>query len=208
MTNIENSLLTTKIAFSLEKIMQVQRILLWEIAKKEKLSPIQIQILIFLDTHNELIRTVSALADEFDLTKATISDAVSSLVSKKIIKKVAIKHDRRSHTLELTPTGKKLLNKISTWPDILNRNIDSFPEKEKEQVLSFLTELIKSLFNQKIISTARMCLTCGNIITEVNGVQFQCGLTGRNFTHEEINIDCNHYKKMAEGTPPAADLHQ
>jgi len=47
-----------------------------------KVSPIQIQILLFCASHKQENLKVSFLANEFDLTKATISDSVKVLIKK------------------------------------------------------------------------------------------------------------------------------
>ncbi len=45
---IQNSAIEGKIVAGMERLSQVFRILLWEKAKKHNLSPIQIQLLIFI----------------------------------------------------------------------------------------------------------------------------------------------------------------
>ena len=184
------------IALGLEKITQVQRVLLWDIAKKENLSPIQIQFLIFLKDHSDNLRRVSALAEEFDLTKATVSEAVSNLVTKGILCKFRMKEDRRSYILDFTSYGMELVKRIMSWPDILVSHIKKMPMKEKENANLFLIELIKSLFNDGVISIARMCLTCENVRKFSSGKSFRCDLTGRSFTYNDIIIDCDNYRSF------------
>lgn len=181
------------IALSLEKLNQVQRVLLWDIAKKENLSPIQIQFLVFLNKHSEDKRRVSVLAEEFDLTKATVSEAVSNLVEKGLLIKDRIKEDKRSYVLDFTSKGLKLVRKLMSWQDILITHIEKIPYEQKQKVNSFLIELIVSLFNDKIISIARMCSTCENLQMNSSNNSYRCALTGRSFTDNEINIDCIHY---------------
>ena len=181
------------IALSLEKLNQVQRVLLWDIAKKENLSPIQIQFLVFLNKHSEDKRRVSVLAEEFDLTKATVSEAVSNLVEKGLLIKDRIKEDKRSYVLDFTSKGLKLVRKLMSWQDILITHIEKIPYEQKQKVNSFLIELIVSLFNDKIISIARMCSTCENLQLNSSNNSYRCALTGRSFTDNEINIDCIHY---------------
>ena len=80
----------SRIALSIEKLIQVQRLLLWDVAKKYNLSPIQTQFIIFLNRHSPGLRKVSVLADEFDLTRATVSDAITSLEHKGLLQKKRI----------------------------------------------------------------------------------------------------------------------
>ena len=101
-TKVKASDINEKIAFSLERISQIFRILLWEKAKKFKLSPIQIQFLLYLNNHKAYFCTVSNLAEEFSLTRATVSDAVKALVKKKLLLKRASPKDGRIFILKLS----------------------------------------------------------------------------------------------------------
>ena len=86
----QNFNLESKIVAGLERLSQVFRILLWEKAKENNLSPIQIQILNFVQHHSIEKNTVSYLAQEFNITKSTISDAVKVLEQKNLIKKITL----------------------------------------------------------------------------------------------------------------------
>lgn len=186
--------LDIRIASTIEKLIQVQRVLLWDIAKKEKLSPIQIQFMIFLNTRPSELRRVSCIAEEFDLTKATVSDAVSNLAEKGLVGKVNAEKDKRSYMLELTTAGVKLAEKIGGWQKSIIKNLRHIPYEEKETAYHFLTGLIKSLFDDGVISVARMCLTCGNLQTGGRGRPNTCGLTGRTFDDNNINFNCNSFR--------------
>ncbi len=69
----------SKIVASLERLSQVFRLLLRKEAQKRGLSPIQAQFLVYLLFHDLDLRRVGRLAEEFGLTRATVSDAVGSL---------------------------------------------------------------------------------------------------------------------------------
>jgi len=77
--------LSGKIVIGLERISEVIKVLLWEKAKDLCLSPIQ--ILIFVAYHKSAYCNVSHLAKEFNITKATISDAIKTLLKKELILK-------------------------------------------------------------------------------------------------------------------------
>ncbi len=83
--NEQNTNLESKIVVALERISEAFRVLLWQQSKEFGVSPIQIQLLIFIDLHQQDYCKVSYLAQEFNLTKATISDAVKSLEQKQLI---------------------------------------------------------------------------------------------------------------------------
>mgnify|MGYP001953763141 CR=1 FL=1 len=86
--NHQETNLSNKIIAGLERISEAFKVLLWQKAKTIGLSPIQIQILIFINYHKIEFCNVSHLAKEFNVTKPTISDAVKVLVNKELIEKV------------------------------------------------------------------------------------------------------------------------
>ena len=71
--------ISSKLVAGLERISEVFKVLLWEKAKQVSLSPIQIQILIFIAYHKQELCNVSHLAREFNITKPTVSDAIKIL---------------------------------------------------------------------------------------------------------------------------------
>jgi DNA-binding MarR family transcriptional regulator len=184
-----------KILSAMEKLTQIQRILLWDVAKIEGLSPIQIQFLIHLGRYRENLCTVSVLAREFDLTKATVSDAINTLVSKGMASKFRERLDRRSYSIRLTAKGRSALKRIEGWQDRLLERINSFSDAEKEGALMFFMKLIKLFYDDGIISRARMCITCENYtrISEDDTGDYYCRLTGETLTRGDLSLGCENY---------------
>ncbi|QYS85590.1 winged helix-turn-helix transcriptional regulator [Flavobacterium oreochromis] len=111
----QNLSIDNKIVAGLDKLATVHRYLIWEQSKKLALSPIQIQILIFIKYHNEKYSTVSYLAKEFGVTKPTISDAVKILEQKGLIKKIQDVNDSRSYSMKLTTNGVEMVLKAEDF---------------------------------------------------------------------------------------------
>ena len=91
--------ISSKIVVGLERISEVFKVLLWEKAKKVGLSPIQIQLLLFIAFHKQELCNVSHLAKEFNITKPTVSDAIKILAQKEMILKDFSSTDSRSYTI-------------------------------------------------------------------------------------------------------------
>jgi DNA-binding MarR family transcriptional regulator len=149
-----------KIVAALERLGQVFRVLLRERAQEYGLSPIQARFLVYLLYHDVELRRVSQLAKEFDLTQATVSDAVASLEEKGLIGREPWPEDGRVMTLRLSPEGEMVGAGLSTWADTLKEHLDLCPPEEREAVMRFLMSLIGSLQSSGIITVARMCVTC------------------------------------------------
>lgn len=153
--------LESRIVFSLERLSQALRTLLWDVAKEKGLSPIQVQFLLYINTHTQEKRRVSNLAEEFGLTQATVSDAIKVLLEKGLIFKETSETDGRVFNLSLTSSGRNLAVKLSGWQAAIKNCLCGFSHKRKEEMMSFLMELIAELQRIGVVNIARMCITCG-----------------------------------------------
>lgn len=187
----------SKIVATLERLSQALRTLLWDMAKREKLSPIQIQFLLYLSSHPKEQRRVSNLAKEFDLTQATVSGAIGALMEKGLISKKLWQKDMRVYTLELTPSGKRMAVRLSGWQTAIKEQITQFSSETKETVIIFLMELLVSLQRAGLISIARMCIACSFFQRYAHpGSErpHHCKLTDRPIANSELKIDCDKHK--------------
>jgi DNA-binding MarR family transcriptional regulator len=184
----QNSDLSSKITAGLERLSQVFRTLLWEKAKENQLSPIQIQILLFIANHAPQMATVSYLALEFNVTKATISDAVKTLEQKKLLAKNPDKNDARSFILSLTKDGKNVIKRASDFAQSFLFLIQRYSPEEKKLLWDVISDLIKNLHEQGIISVQRTCHTCKH--HQMTGRIHHCLLLERDLKEIEIRMDC------------------
>ena len=181
----------------IEKMGQIERSLMWDVATRERLSPVQMQILAFLDRNPRALCRVGFLSREFDLSKATVSDAVRSLEKKKLVSRRSGTVDRRSHTLQLTAGGRRAASRISHWKDALLEHLEGFPIQDKSRILLFFMELVKSLLEDGVISVARMCTTCENFTRDANPgtrAPHRCAFTGADLPVEHLNFGCEHFE--------------
>lgn len=186
----------SRIVAALERISQTVRILLWEVAKEHGLSPIQIQFLIFLNTHPKERCRVSRLAQEFGLTQATVSDAIRVLMKKGLMSKKPSELDGRASTLELTSSGKRLAVKLSGWQTVITEQMTQFSPEVKETVMIFLMEHIALLQRAGIISIAKMCITCSFFQRDAHRGSrkpHHCRLTDRPIGNWELKFDCDKH---------------
>ena len=181
-----------KIINGLERISTAFRVLLWEESKLYKISPIQIQLLIFCGTHKKEDLNVSFLAKEFDLTKATISDSIKVLLKKELLTKTVNLNDSRSFTVQLTTKGKEIVSKTSGFTTVLNESINSFTILEKGVFLERLMQLIYQLNQKDVISTQRMCLTCFHY--KKDGNHHYCKLMEKQLKNTDLRMDCDEHQ--------------
>jgi DNA-binding MarR family transcriptional regulator len=179
-----------KIVAALEKIAEVFRVLLWTEAKEHKLSPIQMQLLIFIKYHNsDKQRRIASMAREFNLTKATISDSIKVLEQKGLIKRTDDAFDSRSFNFSLTDQGMKLTGMIENFTLPLDGAIATLSPQQKDQFLMSLLDLIFRLNRTGIISTQRMCYSCFYYRGDMQQNHF-CNLMQKPLAIDELRIEC------------------
>lgn len=190
--NEQNQKVERKIVVALERISEAFRVLLWSESKENSLSPIQIQILIFIYFHSLEKCKVGYLADEFNMTKATISDSVKVLLSKNFVFKETDPADTRSYSLSLTDEGKEVAKKASFFASSIEQPIEELTQEQKTVMLNGLLKLIYDLNKSGIITIQRMCFTCSNYKVE-NGIHY-CHLLKTKLAESDIRVDCPEHE--------------
>jgi len=185
--------LDSRFIIALERLSRVFRNLLWEEVKKYNLSPIQIQFIVLLYSDPDNSIGVSQLAEKFNLTKATVSDAVSSLVRKKIIVKKINAVDKRIINLSLTKKGKDIASELIGWPSKIQTELRKHSAEEKTDAYIFLLKLIESFERIGIISRSRMCITC-RFYELKSGNTAYCNLLQKELTQKDLRIDCPEHE--------------
>jgi len=184
--------LSSKIVAGLERVSQAFKVLLWEKAKHLGLSPIQIQILIFVAHHRQAYNTVSFLAKEFHVTKPTLSDAIRSLDQKGLIEKDHSNVDQRSYSIMLSDLGRKMVLETQDFADPVARAMDRLSMEEREKLFHTLSRLIHQLHQNDILTEQRSCFSCkfyGN-----HGTVSYCHLLERELKASDIRLDCGEYE--------------
>ncbi len=191
----QNTDLNSRIVAGLERLSQVFRILLWEKAKEQGLSPIQIQLLIFIQHHSSDKATISYLAQEFNFTKPTISDAIKVLEDKKLVKKTAHGTDTRSYTIQLTAAGAKVVVGTEDFAKPLTDIISKAGASDKLILWQNISNLIIQLNKLEVISVQRTCYNCKHFA--IKNKNHFCILLNQKLLTQDIRIDCEEFE-MAE----------
>ena len=186
----QNQHIEGKIIAALERVSQAFRVLLWNESKEFSLSPIQVQVLIFLLHHSDEKRKVSYLANEFNMTKATISDTIKTLEQKGLITKTYESHDTRSYTIHLSQKGKGVAQKTALFTSEIQTPIDKLHPSDKENLLLSLIGIIHHLNKTGIITIQRMCFTCSYYRPPQGEATHFCQLLNSKLADTELRIDC------------------
>lgn len=189
--------ISNKIVAGFERISEVFKVLLWEKAKLVNLSPIQIQILIFIAYHKDELCHVSHLAKEFNLTKPTISDAIKVLDKKKMIIKDYSSSDSRSYIIQLSVLGKKIVSQTGDLANPLKTQIKNFKQDDLDSIFKTLSELIYKLNQNGILKVQRTCFGCK--FYEKNNDSSYCKLLEKELLSDDIRLDCPEYDEKITG---------
>ena len=187
--------ISSKIVAGLERISEVFKVLVWEKAKKVGLSPIQIQLLIFIAFHKQELCNVSHLAKEFNITKPTISDAIKVLDKKKMVLKDFSSSDSRSYTIHLSALGKEIVSETNDFANPLKTQIDSFEPTDLDTVFKTLSELIYQLNRNGILTVQRTCFGC--TYYQKNKKMDYCNLLEKELMNQDIRLDCSEFESKA-----------
>lgn len=187
--------LSSKIVSGLERISEVFKVLLWEKAKQVGLSPIQIQVLIFIAYHKQELCNVSHLAKEFNVTKPTISDAVKILDKKQLILKDYSSSDSRSYSIHLSQLGQQTVSETYDFANPLKQQVDKFKQEELEDIFKTLSELIFKLNQNGTLTVQRTCFACKYY--QKQGTSDYCGLLEEELLNKDIRLDCPEFEEKS-----------
>jgi DNA-binding MarR family transcriptional regulator len=184
----------SKVVVSLEKLSEVFRVMLWDSGKKYGLSPIQIQLLLFVKYHpeedfREDLRKVAYMAKEFNMTKATISDSLKTLEQKGLVRKKTDAEDARSVTISLSAKGEKIAQHISDYSDTLSGAIDKLSPTERDNLLLTLMKISRHLLENDTLSVERMCFHCANYKGNFNNDHY-CEAYKKKIPQKSLRVDC------------------
>ena len=187
----QNQNTSNKIIVALERISEAFKVLLWEKAKAFGLSPIQIQILIFVAYHKQELCNVSHLANEFNITKPTVSDAVKALVNKNYIEKDFSSSDSRSYSILLTPSGKDIIKQTEDFANPIKSKLETIENPKLDDLFKTLSEVIYKLNQTGILTVQRTCYGC-NFYNKTKESHF-CNLLEKELQDSDIRIDCPEF---------------
>ena len=190
---IQETDLTSKVVVGIERLSEVFRVLLWEKSKETGLSPIQIQLLLFIKYHDRSLATVSHLSREFNLKKPTISDAIKTLFEKKLVQK-EIGEDARGYTILLSRSGEKLTETLQSFDKPLKASIDSLSDEDQGKLYDGLVKIIFGLNQTGIIQVQRTCFGCSFYEKRTEG--HFCQFIKEDLLNSELRLDCEDFQEV------------
>jgi DNA-binding MarR family transcriptional regulator len=183
--------LDTRLTAALERVGHVTRALVWQRAYANGLSPIQMQILLHLVGRGQPER-VSDLASAFDVTLATVSDALAALRRKNLVRREQGTADRRSFVFSLTGTGAALAADLEAWSSPVRSWLSTVDTGAKAGTLRTVLDLLGALHRDGIPAIARTCVTCRFFDRNAHddALAHHCLLLDVAFGDAGLRVDC------------------
>lgn len=188
--------LSKKITTGLERLSEVFKTLLWEKAKQFGISPIQIQILLFVDGHRTEQSNVSYLALEFNVTKPTISDAVRVLIKKGLLDKDLSPSDARRFNLILTDGGQQLVQQLKAYSFPVEQQIEQLGILQQQSLFDALYQMIFNLNQSGLIQVQRTCFGC-RFYQGDRQQSHHCSFLNSDLTNLSLRLDCSDYEAIS-----------
>ncbi len=183
-----------KITLAIERLATAYRNAQWQAAKTHGFSPLQLQILAFVAAHPAPMNTVTHLAREFGVTKATLSDAVRVLLDKGALGKMG-GADARSFALGLTPAGAAVQDQAASLNGFYENTLGAASTVQILQIWQGLLVLMAQLQRSGAVPL-RMCLSCQHfdpgpgLDTGNLGQRSYCRLMKAALHLPDIRLDC------------------
>lgn len=109
-----------------------------------ELKPAQWAALRFFSSAETHVRTVSGFAEMNCTTRGSASQTITTLVSKKCLKRIPDETDGRRHSLQVTKAGWKYLDQDPITQ--LSRAITVLPSDQQLQLANIVTDLYQHIY--------------------------------------------------------------
>ncbi len=166
-------------------------------ASAHGLSPTQGQILALLAAEGAL--SASEVGDRLGIGLPTISEAVTTLVTKGLVRRAPDPRHPRARLVRLTAAGRRLSVDTRAWPAFLTTTVGSLTTVEQATLLTALIKMIRTLQEQGQIPVQRMCVTCTHFRPRVrHGDQpHHCAFVDAPMRASQLRLECDDHAAAA-----------
>ncbi|MGE3844612.1 MAG: MarR family winged helix-turn-helix transcriptional regulator [Vicinamibacterales bacterium] len=196
--------LEQRIATGLHKLGLALKHQEWSDASDHKLSPTQGQILAALAAEGAL--SASEVSTRLGIGLATISEAVTTLAAKGLLRRTPDPRHPRARLLHLTASGRRRAAHARAWPEFLTSAVGTLTADEQTTLLQALMKMIRTLQEQGQIPVQRMCVSCTHFRPHVHdGDQpHHCAFVDAPLGPSALRLDCRDH---AAATPEQQQVH-
>ena len=190
--------LDQRIATGLHKLGLAVKHQTWSRASEDGLSPTQGQILAALAV--DIALSASEVAARLGIGLPTISEAVTTLANKHLVRRTPDRRHPRARLLRLTAAGRRLAARTRAWPEFLTHAVGSLNDAEQTTLLTALMKMIRELQEQGQIPISRMCATCTHFRPRVRrgDTPHHCAFVDAPMAPQHLRLDCADHQPAPE----------
>jgi DNA-binding MarR family transcriptional regulator len=188
--------LDARLLLSLQRLSDMLKAMQWEQARLLGITPLQLQILLFVGYHTPDVNKAANIATELQVSRPTISDAVGSLVTKKLLEMHADKRDRRSYSLVLTEAGVQMMEQAGEYLAQLETVLDKRPGQDKSLLYQSVYSIIAGLVSPEKGGVQRMCYNCAHYSGNKKR-QHECLFLQKPLLSSELQLDCPYHSSLS-----------
>lgn len=174
----------------LERLSALHRSVLRRAAADEGLSLVHVEVIQYLARCNRYSNTTQALSDYLGQTKGSISQSLSYLEGKRLVRRQQDTADRRVFHLLLTAKGEQLAERLSTLLDL--EDPPALQEVSERGAEELLRETLRRLQQQHGLKAFGICRECRYNQPQSKS-SFRCGLTGETLMLVEASQLCRDF---------------
>jgi DNA-binding MarR family transcriptional regulator len=183
-----------RIATGLHKLGLALKHQEWSHASEHGISPTQGQILALLAVEDGL--TASAITARLGIGLPTISEAVTALATKGLVRRTPDERHPRARLLRLTADGRRLAVKARAWPEFLTQAVGTLTLAEQTTLLTALMKMIRTLQEEGQIPVQRMCVSCIHFRPHVRdgATPHHCAFVDAPMAETQLRLDCHEHE--------------
>jgi len=183
-----------RIATGLHKLGLALKHQEWSHANEHGLSPTQGQILALLAVEGTL--TASEVGERLGIRLPTISEAVTALAAKGLVRRRPDERHPRARLLQLTAAGRRLSVEARAWPEFLTQAVGALTPAEQATLLTALMKMIRTLQEQGRIPVQRMCVGCTHFRPHVRAGEtpHHCAFVDAPMGAAHLRLDCAEHE--------------
>jgi len=176
-----------------EKIAQfVERIgrLIANAHHEDGFKPVQWEALRYLSQANVFSRNPGALGEFLGVTKGSVSQTLSTLEQRGLLRKKSDKKDKRMVRLELTAAGRTLItdNPLQALSD----TVESLNNQQQQALASGLEALLGEHLNKRDRKPFGQCRYCRHLLKQQEN--FRCGLLNEPLKAHSTELICAEFE--------------
>jgi len=156
----------------------------------DSFKPVQWQALLYLSQANVFSRNATALGEYLGITKGSLSQTLSTLEQRGLLRKRTDKKDKRLVHLELTAAGVRTLNDNPLLE--LSKSIGKLNAPRRQELATSLETILSERLNQNDRRPFGQCRNCRYLKKERD--QYHCGLLNEPLEAAGTNLICAEFE--------------